>query len=431
MITLAPAPRGDAQSSEQSTSPHYKHFRGAFWTLVDQSTISLGNFLLNIQLARHLDAPEYGIFALILSGFFIVQLINGSLIRYPLMLRLARAREEFSLNLIFTSVAMTAASSLVSSIAVAAGLFALGRRDIAVAAAVYLVLWQLQDLSRHTLLAQLRHRAAAAIDGITYIGAAGAIAVLANNGCLNLFTALSAMAGTCALALAVETLRHPLTLPTMIDPREFIRDWWMLGQWAFLNGFLSIASVQIFPWTLAIFNGPAAVAGYQAVINIANLANPIVFGLNNIILPTVARTHEEGGIQEAWRTAQIFIVIGGGLLSLYAIPLILLPRSVLVLVYGVNSPYVSFYHAVPIVVYAVAINSLVGMVIGFILGVKAPRLAAWINLIGLAMAALVLALIGSVSVMGCAVALAVAGTVRAIAAWRLVARIAVGSGRGQ
>jgi O-antigen/teichoic acid export membrane protein len=430
-MAFARAPRADTQSSEQGNSPHYKHFRGAFWTLADQGAISLGNFLLNIQLAWHLDAPEYGIFALLLGGFFLIQQINGSLIHYPMMLRLAGGKEERSSNLVFTSFAMTAASSLASSVAVAACLFALGRREIAAAATLYLVLWQLQDLSRRILLAKFQHRAAAVIDGITYIGAAVAIALLANNGTLNLFTALGAMAGTCALALAVQVLARRPTLPTLIDPRELIPDWWMLGQWAFLSGIVDLAGAQIFPWALAIFDGPTAVAGYQAVMNIANLANPIVFGLYNIILPTAARTHGEGGIQEAWRTAQMFIVIGGALLFLYAIPLILLPGIVLVLVYGVDSPYVGYYHVVPIVVYAVAIGSLVDMVSAFILGVKSPKLAAWINLIGLATAALVLALIGSVSVMGCAVALAVAKTVRAIAALHLIARIAVGSGRGQ
>jgi O-antigen/teichoic acid export membrane protein len=436
MIAHARAPRAESRTStirsgESRTRRHYKHFRGAFWTLVDQGAISLGSFLLNIQLARQLGAPEYGTFALLLGGYFIAQHINGSLIYYPLVLRLAGGRQERSSDLVFTSVAMTGASGLVSSAALAACLFAFGRRDIAAPAALYLVLWQFQDLSRRTLLAEFRHRAAASIDGITYIGAAGAVAVLANYDSLNLQTALSAMAGTCALALAVQTLWHRPTLPTINDPREFLQDSWMLGQWAFLNGFVTIATLQIFPWALAIFDGPAAAAGFQAVMNIAHLANPIVFGLSNIILPAVAQADEEGGAQEAWRTAQAYIVIGAALLLLYAIPLMLLPRIVLLLFYGPNSPYLGLYHAVSIAVFAVAINSLVDMVSAFIHGIRAPKLAAWMNLMGFATAALVLPLSGSVSVVGCAVALAIARTVRALAAWRLVARIRVGGRRDQ
>src|SRR5262249_49781859 len=161
-----------------------------------------------------------------LGGYFIVQHINGSLIYYPLMLRLAGGKQERSSDLAFTSVAMTGASGLVSSAALVACLFGFGRRDIAIPAALYLVLWQFHDLSRRTLLAEFRLRAAAAIDGITYMGAAGAVAVLANYDNLNLYTALGAMAGTCALALGVLALWRRPTLPTRNDPREFLRDSW-------------------------------------------------------------------------------------------------------------------------------------------------------------------------------------------------------------
>jgi O-antigen/teichoic acid export membrane protein len=431
MIAHARAPRADARTStirsgEQRTLPHYKHLQGTFWTLIDQGAISLGTFLLNIQLARQLGAPEYGTFALLFGGYFIVQHINGSLIYYPLMLRLARGRQERSSDLVFASVALTGTSGLVSSAAVVGCLFTFGRGDIAVPAALYLVLWQFQDLSRRTLLAEFRHRAAAAIDAIDYMGAAGAVALLTNYDGLNLYTALSAMAGSCALALAVQTLWHRPTWPTLDDPREFLRDSWTLGQWAFLNGFVCIVSLHIFPWALAIFDGPAAAAGFQAVMNIAHLANPIVFGLSNIILPAAAQAGEKGGSKEAWWTARAYIAIGSALLLLYAIPLMLLPRTALLLFYGANSPYLGLYHAVSIAVFAVAMNSLADMVSAFIHGIRAPRLAAWMNLMGFAAAALVLPLIGSVSVVGCAVALAVARTVRAIAAWRLVARITGG-----
>src|SRR5262249_44454469 len=156
--------------------------------------------------------------------------INSSLIYYPLMLRLAGGREERSSDLLFTSVLLTAASSLVLSTAVAACLFAFGRRDIAVAAALFLLFSQLQDVFRRALLAVFRHQAAAAIDAITYLGAAAAIAVLTKYGCLNLFTALSAMAGTCALAVAVQIFQRRAILPSIICDRELLRNFWTLGR---------------------------------------------------------------------------------------------------------------------------------------------------------------------------------------------------------
>src|SRR5258706_2121486 len=39
----------------------------ASWTLVDQCVVSLGNFVLDVLLARHLAAANYGTFALSLT----------------------------------------------------------------------------------------------------------------------------------------------------------------------------------------------------------------------------------------------------------------------------------------------------------------------------------------------------------------------------
>jgi hypothetical protein len=139
--------------------PNRKQLQGVFWTLADQGAISLGTFLLNLQLARQLDVSEYGTFALLLGGYFLVQHFNTSLIHYPLILRLT-GKEERTSDLILISVALTAASSFAFSAIMVACLSAFGRPDIAAAAALYLLLWQLQDLLRRTLLAEFRHRAA-------------------------------------------------------------------------------------------------------------------------------------------------------------------------------------------------------------------------------------------------------------------------------
>src|SRR5829696_8632974 len=90
---LAPAPT--AQTLPEVPIPAtggarlWGRFKGAFWTLLDQGSISLGTFLVNIELARELDATEYGTFALLFGVYFLIQLLNAALIFFPLMLRLA------------------------------------------------------------------------------------------------------------------------------------------------------------------------------------------------------------------------------------------------------------------------------------------------------------------------------------------------------
>ena len=157
----------------------WERFNGGFWTLLDQGAISLGTFLVNVELARQLDAPEYGTFALLLGGFFLFQHFNASLIYYPLMLKLAGGKQERPSDLVFVSLILTALSTSAFSAVVASCLIVFGRPDIAFAAAVYLVLWQLQDALRRALLAQFSYQVAAIADGIAYIGAAAGIAILA------------------------------------------------------------------------------------------------------------------------------------------------------------------------------------------------------------------------------------------------------------
>ena len=69
-------------------------FDRASWTLVDQCVVSLGNFALNVQLARGLAVAEYGKFALFLGAIFALRCFDYSLISYPLSVRLHSAPQR-------------------------------------------------------------------------------------------------------------------------------------------------------------------------------------------------------------------------------------------------------------------------------------------------------------------------------------------------
>ena len=66
----------------------------ASWTLVDQGVVSVGNFLLNVLLARTLSEADYGKFVLFLGAIFILRAIDYSFISYPLSVRLCVANDE-------------------------------------------------------------------------------------------------------------------------------------------------------------------------------------------------------------------------------------------------------------------------------------------------------------------------------------------------
>jgi O-antigen/teichoic acid export membrane protein len=401
----------------------HAHLHGAFWTLADQAAVSLGAFAINVQLARLLSPQDYGTFALLLGGYFLIQHVNASLIYYPLMVRLAGGNEKRPTDLVFASVTLTGASTLLLGAVLAVFLCIFGRQDIALAGTCYVLFWQIQDAHRRALLAEFQHRIAAVSDAITYLGGAGAIASLAATGSLSLVTALFAMTAACVVAVAAQAAQRYRMMPSRNELRVLTFEYWDFGKWAFVNGLILTLSMQIFPWSLAILHGTAAAAGFQAVLNIANLANPITFGLCNAILPAAARAHESLGLHEAWRTARKYITIGIALTASYAVPLLCVPWLALRVLYGPNSAYADLSTALSITVVAVAINSIADMIYTFINGVKGNRLVLGMNIWGLAATAVALPFAATYGVEGCALLLAASRLFRLIASWHLVARI--------
>jgi O-antigen/teichoic acid export membrane protein len=430
---LAPAPKAapalagpalpDVSGPASAVARLWERFNGGVWTLLDQGAISLGTFLVNVQLARQFDVAEYGTFALLFGGFFLVQHFNASLIYYPLVLKLSGGKQQRSSDLVFVSLILTALSTIASSAVITSCLIIFGRSEITLAAAVYLVLWQFQDVLRRALLAQFSHQMAAIADGIAYIGAAAGIAILADFHSLSVSNALIAMAGTCALAIAVQVFQRLPTFPGTGNARDLLHGFWTHGKWAFVNGAILIVTVQAFPWSLTMLGGPAAAAAFQAVLNVVNVANPIAFGLSNIIMPTVTQAHAAGSMRSAWTAAQTYIIIGATLLSFCVILVMLMPHTVLALFYGANSPYAYMEQAVSVMMLAVAINSIADMISTFIHGVGSAKRAVWMNGISLAVVALLLPLVGLHGVLGCALVLTAAKVVRLIAACRIVARM--------
>jgi O-antigen/teichoic acid export membrane protein len=399
-----------------------ERFRGAFWTLFDQGAISLGSFLLNVGLARHLTGQEYGTFALLLGAFFMIQHFNASFIYYPLMMKLAGGKQGRPSDLVFTSLVLTALSVGVFSDLLTTWLIIFGRSDIAIAAGVYLVLWQLQDVMRRALLAQFSHRMAAIGDGIAYMGAAAGIGILVLFDRLTLSNALFTMAGSSALAIIVQVIQRPPTFPHASTLGDLLAGW-ALGKWAFVNGVILIATMQVFPWMLVAMDGPAAAANFQSVLNIANLANPITLGLSNIIMPAVAQAHATGSIRHAWRVASIYIIIGVTLLSFFVIPVMLMPETVLVLLYGANSPFANLSEAVNLMVLAVAFNAIADLMNQFIFGVGPGKSALWMNGMSLGVVIVLLPFLGSEGVAACALVLAAAKVVRLVVASCIVAQL--------
>src|SRR6476661_2906594 len=145
-------------------------FDRASWTLVDQAVVSLGNFVLNVQLARGLAVADYGKFALFLGAIFALRCFDYSLISYPLSVRLCSTAGEEQADLLANTVLLATGLAAAVVLVLGAGIQLLGSGDILLAAAACYLCWQAQETMRRCLLANFRYRAAVAGDAVSFLG---------------------------------------------------------------------------------------------------------------------------------------------------------------------------------------------------------------------------------------------------------------------
>jgi O-antigen/teichoic acid export membrane protein len=323
----------------------------AVWALADQAVISLGNFLTNIILARHLAPSVYGVWWWVFNVILFLNSLHASLVCYPLTLKAAtedeaylagRARRSMSLTLFMTPLM---AAGLVSVSA------ATGRWSVLPFALVALLTWQLQETLRRSMMARLRHRDALPGDFVSYWGQMAAVYVLARTGRLAPETAFIAVAATSALAAVLQAMQLGIgsTAWRHGTVREAAAESWRLGRWVLLTALVSAGVIHLIPWSLGAAHGTTEVARFAAVATIMNASNPVVMSIGSLIVPVVAAAVVKGGpgpggARAARRAALKYAAAGAALLAPFYVMLLLLPGLALRLFYGPDSHYLSLGH---------------------------------------------------------------------------------------
>jgi O-antigen/teichoic acid export membrane protein len=277
--------------------------------------------------------------------------------------------------------------------------------------------WQAQETSRRCLLADFRYRAAVAGDGLAYVGQALLIALLAWLDAITLPAALYMMSATFAAGALVHASRLRYGWPHLAEARRLAIDYFPIGKWSLVSYQLVLLRFQIFPWILAALAGTAATASLQAGLNIANIMNPIIFGIGNAIPQIAAQERRSGGVIGAARSARGYVLFGLGPILLICAAVVLMPDLLLRTVYGASSPYLTVATGLQLLAVAGVLDYIAEMISKTLLGVQAGRLAFAVNVGAVGAAAvLAFALIGPLGVLGACLALLIANLVRATGA---------------
>ncbi len=305
------------------------------WGLLDQGTVSAGNFLTNLLLLRLLTPTNFGTYALLLNAMIFLNTVQQSLVGYPLCVRGSQAEGRRFRSIVAGGLLGAAGLGLLNALVMLGVCGYLGQLGLFAPAALALVFWQLQDTARGGFISHLRQKAALPADALSYLGQAVLVGVLARLGMVTIAGALWLIGATSLVAFAVQLWQLRPARPESGELGPMFRDFWMLGRWSVPARFTGFFTLQAFPWVIAFRHGTAEVATYQALFQLLALSNPILVSMGNLIIASIARS---AGRQI--RAGAKFIALALGLVGGYLLLLSVAGPGFLGVLYGRHSSYV-------------------------------------------------------------------------------------------
>ena len=304
--------------------------------MVDQGAVSAGNFITTILLARALLSHEYGIYALLFALMQFMYSLHAAVILYGLSLLGAAGTDAGLRPLTGRSLVLTA--ELGTLLGAAAGTLAIFFHRAWLAPWILLAFlsWQLQEATRRALISKLRLRDAVWGDALSYLGQAGMIACLFFGHRLTLVSAFQAMAMTSAAAWLLQIFQLRLRFQDFRASARLIPGFWGVGRGALLAKIAEAFMGQALLWFLAL-RGIAEVASFQSLLNLARITNPVMFAIGSVVLPSVAA--QPGRPVAGLRTTRRYALLGALVLLPYFGAALLIPGTILRLLYGADSVY--------------------------------------------------------------------------------------------
>ncbi len=380
--------------------------------LFDQGIVSVTNLLTTIIVGRACGLEDFGLYTLAITVVIFAACAQEALISSPFALYGNRLQGEDrrgfagSLLVQFGLVALLAAGGL---LLVSAGLFAgFGPAGLAplVALLAAVVPWVLlREFARRMAIARMHLGTALAIDGTVSVLQLGGLAILWSRGGLTPVTALATLAAVAAitgLAWLVLARRQ-----FAIRPAQVAADWsqsWSFGRWILAGQMLALANGYVLHWLLAVRLGPLATGGLALCMSVAQLTNPFVLGIGNLLTPRAAQAYAVGGVPELRRiVAFAGLILGGGLLLFCGLALLFGGAAVHLLYGKYEADFAILVPLLALAQFASAISLAPANGLG---AMERSDLNFWSSLIGLTITLILsAALVGPFGVIGATVGL--------------------------
>jgi O-antigen/teichoic acid export membrane protein len=310
--------------------------------LADQAIVSGSRFVAAVIVGRAAGPVEFGVFAVAVGPLTLLGCVQEALITTPYAVFGSKLRRRAKVAYGGASLAIHGALATVALIAFlfAALIFTSGAGPhhaawicamLAVAAPGFL-LW---EFARRMAFADLQLGRATFIDAAVALVQLAALAALAAAGQLTAASALAAMAVAYYTIGAVwlVTTRRMFILARRNVPKYWRRNW-RFGGWLLAGQTVGAIHGMVPQWMLGILSGAALAGTFTACLNLALLANPVIFALANLLTPAAAHALATSGRRELNRLLSRAACSIAGAMLLFAAALAFWGEPLVMLFYG-------------------------------------------------------------------------------------------------
>lgn len=351
---MPPETNSPINNNSKSTSSQVKTLLGSLVTLftgqgarqgylaaIDQSVISLSNFVATIILARNVDPTQLGVYGVGFVTLRLVRAFQDGLIVQPMnVFGAGMTQDEFKRYASSTSLFQIALAILSASIVAFLGWALIELGNDTAGPTLYILWlpflwWQLQEYLRRMLYTRGKVLSAVVTSVIGNGARIVLLVYLANQGTLTGISGLEAIAWGAFVALipSLWFTRNYWTRQIASLKGTWQKNW-TFGRWLLGSFLANWAAVEFYPILTAGLISFAAAGAYRALQNLVAPVHLLLRAIDTFLTPRAAKLYEKGGLQALTHTLRsIYLAIVLPVLVILIIALAF-PEQLLSLIYG-------------------------------------------------------------------------------------------------
>jgi O-antigen/teichoic acid export membrane protein len=291
-----------------------------------------------LVVARVLGPSDFGAFALTLALLYFLNTLQVGFVTRPHNVIGAMKEDEsyrrYTTSTAITQVVFTLASAIVvGAAAFGASFFHHGAATLLAALVPAVVCWQLQEFVRRVLYTEERLAGAFANDLVNYSAQIAVILALAGGGVLSGQSALLAIAGSSALALAFGVFQIRSSMAGSIEPGAW-RENWRFGKWVAAADAARWTSTEVYLYIAAALLGTAAAGAIRAAQVLVGPLRVVVMSLYSVLPVRFARALSTAGRERLHQQVRAVYAITIPVLFAFCVPLALFATPILRFTFG-------------------------------------------------------------------------------------------------